>query len=152
MDEDAYRELYREVNNRQCHYEKAILSTRCNCKSMRKLNLAEREAAHCEDEAAWRRCHHYLETLRQAARFALKARGEGQRLPHAKAMRLQVGGLRGLHAALHPGRAIPDPIPDVQGLLREALERWSSFEALPFDEIIKEVTAWEGRRPKRRRR
>ncbi len=152
MDENAYRELYREVNDRQCHYEKAILSTRCSCSTMRKINLAEREAARCEEEAAWRRCHHYLETLRQAAIFTLKARGEGQRLPHAKAMRLQMGGLRGLYAALHPGQSVPDPIPDISGLLAEAQKRWGSFEALPFEEIIKEVAAWEGRRPKRRRR
>lgn len=152
MDEDAYRQIYREINDRQCHYEKAILGLHCGCNRMRKLNLAEREAVHCEDEAGHRRCQRYLDSLRRAALFALRSRGEGQKLPHAKAIRLQVGGLRGLHHALHPQETVPQPIPDIDGLLDEAEKRWDDFERLPFDEIIKEMASWEGRRPKRHRR
>ncbi len=151
MDEDAYRQLYREVNDRQCPYEKAILSTHCRCSRMRKLNLAEREAVRCEDEAAWKECHAFLDALRRAARFALRAREDERSLPHAQAMRLQVGGLRGLHAALHPDRPIPSPIPDIGALIEAGRRRWRDFEALPHPELLKEISAWQGRKPRRRR-
>ena len=152
MDEDAYRQLYREVNDRQCLYEKAILSTHCRCSLMRKINLAEREAAHCEDDAGQQRCQAFLDALRHAARFALRTTDEKSSLPHARAMRLQVGGLRGLHLALHPDRPVPSPIPDIHGLIGEGLERWGSLEAFPWQQILREVAAWEGRKPKRRHR
>lgn len=152
MDEEAYRRMYLEVNDRQCFYEKAILGTHCICSRMRKLNLAEREAVRCESAEGHQRCHDYLEQLRRAARFVLRSRAESTALPHAKAIRLQVGGLRGLHAALHPGRTIPSPVPDIDGLLGAAVEKFGSLQSLPYQEIIPEIAAWEGRRPKRRRR
>ena len=152
MDEDAYRQIYREVNDRQCLYEKAILATHCNCSQMRKLNLAEREAAHCESDAGQQRCQQYLAALRKAMRFALKTGDEGSSLPHARAMRLQVGGMRGLYRALNENKEPPTPIPDIDGLLQQGMERSGSFEAFPYQQILREVAAWEGRRPKRRRR
>ena len=152
MDEEAYRRIYREVNDRQCHYEKAILGTHCSCNRMRKICLAEREAVHCEEAGAHEQCRRYLEALCRATLFALRTAEAGSRLPHAKAIRLQVGGLRGLHRALHPDTPLPEPIPDIHGLLEEARERWGGFEALPWTEIVQAVAAWEGRRPKRRRR
>ena len=149
MDEEAYRQIYREVNDRQCLYEKAILATHCACSQMRKICLAEREAAHCESDAARGRCEQYLAALRRAMRFALKSSDEGSSLPHAKAMRLQVGGMRGLYRALHPGQEPRTPIPDVHALLLQGLERWKRFENFPYDIIIHEVAAWEGRKPRR---
>jgi len=152
VDEDAYRQIYREVNDRQCLYEKAILSTQCNCALMRKICLAEREAVHCEDKEAHGNCAAFLDILRQKGRFALSAREQNRPLPHAKAMRLQVGGLRGLHAAVHPDQPIPVPIPDIHGLLREAQERWHSLDALPYQVVVQEIASWEGRKPRRRRK
>ena len=152
MDEKAYRQIYREVNDRQRLYEKAILATHCNCSLMRKLNLAEREAAHCESDAGQQRCRHYLDALRKAMRFALKSGDEGSSLPHARAMRLQVGGMRGLYRALNEGQEPPVPILDIDGLLQQGLERWGGFEAFPYQQILREVATWEGRRPKRRRK
>jgi len=150
MDEQAYRELYREVNHRQCPYEKAILANHCRCSQAQKLLLAEREAVRCENQASHERCQAFLDALRQAMRFALKT-DQTQRLPHARAMRLQVGGLRGLHRALHD--APPPPIiEEIDGLLTSALARWKKLEAFPYQSILPEVAAWEGRKPKGRRR
>lgn len=152
MDEEAYRRIYREVNDRQCLFEKAILGMHCSCSRMRKICLAEREAVHCEDEKAHQDCAAWLDVLRHKARFALGTREEGRSLPHARAMRLQVGGLRGLYAALHPGRETPSPIPDVHDLVSGGLQHMSSEETLPFEAVIKEMVRWEGRKPRRRGR
>ena len=152
MDEAAYRQLYRAVNDRQCLYEKAILANHCCCAQMQKLLLAEREAAHCQSSEGQQHCGQYLDALRKAMRFALKSSDEGASLPHARAMRLQVGGLRGLYRALHNGGEPPVPIPDIDALLQEGLEQWGRLESFPFQEILPDVSAWEGRKPRRRRK
>lgn len=152
MDEESYRELYQRYNHRRCPFEKAILATHCQCSQARKLLLAEREAVRCESDAGQARCLRWLDRLHQAARFALRTREGRASLPHAKAIRLQVGGLRGLHGVLHPDEPVPTPIPDIAGLLEAAEAQPGGFEALPFEPIIQAVNAWEGRRPKRRRR
>jgi hypothetical protein len=93
-----------------------------------------------------------LELLRAQARFALRTTDGQSALPHAKAMRVQVGGLRGLHAAVHPEDAIPNAIDDVDAIVEAALAQFGDLKALPFQVIVQQITAYRGRRPFRERR
>ncbi|WP_457676018.1 hypothetical protein [Thiolapillus sp.] len=146
IDEDFYRQTYREVNPDHCLFEKGMLTNQCRCSRNRKLLIAEREAASCTDRAAQERCRDFLEIMQQQARFALKLRDSGQKLGHVKAVKVQIGGLRGLYKVLHPDEEIPVPIPEVAGMLEEALQTWGSFDELPFTDIVPEIGRWEPRR------
>ncbi|BAO45356.1 hypothetical protein [Thiolapillus brandeum] len=152
IDEDFYRQTYQEVNPDHCIFEKGMLTNQCLCSRNQKLLIAEREAASCTDKDAQARCREFLNTLQQQARFALKLRDAGQKLGHVKAVKVQIGGLRGLYQALHPDQTIPTPLPEVAGLLEEALRAWKSFDQLPFQDIIPEIGRWEPRRRRPRRK
>jgi hypothetical protein len=145
MDQDAFRRTYREMNERICAYEKSILSRHCGCSQSKKLCIAEREGIHCLSDEALQQCQELLETLRQQARFALKSNIERGALPHGKAMRLQVGGLRGLFSALHPKHPIPEPIDDVFDLINQATSAYGRLENLPYQILIQQVSAYKGR-------
>lgn len=150
MDEDAYREAYREINPRRCLFEKGILTNQCRCALVERLCLAEREAARCSQDSGLARCQALLDKLRKPAQFALKARGDKTELPHAKAIKLQIGGLRGLHVALYPEQEIPVPIPDVATLIQQAIDTFGSLDELPHDLIVPQIAAFEGRKRRRR--
>jgi hypothetical protein len=145
MDQDTFRRTYREMNERICAYEKCILSRHCGCSQSKKLCIAEREGIHCLSDEALQQCHELLETLRQQARFALKSNDKRGALPHGKAMRLQVGGLRGLFSALHPKHPIPEPIDDVFALIKQATKTYGSLDNLPYQTLIQQVSAYKGR-------
>ena len=66
-------------------------------------------------------------------------------LPHAKAIRLQVGGLRGLHASLHDQQPPASSIKDIHDLINKAAETFNGLDHLPFQEIIKQIAAYKGR-------
>jgi hypothetical protein len=66
-------------------------------------------------------------------------------------MRVQVGGLRGIEAALHPDTPVPAKIADIRGTVEAAIARYGSLAALPFSEIIREVAAFRGRERRRRK-
>jgi hypothetical protein len=146
MDQDAFRRTYREINERLCIYEKSLLSQQCHCCQAKKICIAEREGVHCLSDEAQDQCLDLLSALRHQARFALKTNNDREVLPHAKAMRLQVGGLRGLHAALYPDTPIPPSIKDVHGLITNAKVTYGGLENLPFQTMIKHVSAYQGRR------
>jgi hypothetical protein len=76
----------------------------------------------------------------------LKATDEHASLPHAKAMRIQVGGLRGLHAILAPEEPVPPKIDDIHRLVEAARERFGTLADLPFPAIIQQIAAYKGRR------
>jgi hypothetical protein len=151
MDNEVFRDTYRAINERYCPFEKAILTNNCACSKAERFCIAEREGVHCASDEAQARCLEVLEILRQQARFALKATKDSAVLPHAKAMRVQVGGLRGIHAALHPEIPPPARIAEVYGLLLQACERFGALSALPFQIVIQQIAAYQGR-PKSRGR
>jgi hypothetical protein len=145
MDQDAFRRTYREMNERICAYEKSILSCHCDCSQAKKLCIAEREGVHCLSDEAQQQCLELLGTLRHQARFALKSNNEKTVLPHAQAMRLQVGGLRGLYSALYPDQPIPESIEDVFDLINRATATYGKLENLPYQRLIQQVSAYKGR-------
>lgn len=146
MDQDAFRRTYREINERACVYEKSLLSRHCSCSQSKKVCIAEREGMHCASDEAQIQCDELMETLRKQARFALKSNDDKGALPHGKAMRLQVGGMRGLYLALHPElEQPPEQIEDVHGLINQARETFGGLEHLPYQKLIQQVAAYKGR-------
>jgi hypothetical protein len=145
MDNEIFRRTYREVNERFCPYEKSILTNQARCSRSERFCIAEREGVHCKSDAAQQQCLDLLELLRKQSRFALKASDDRAALPHGKAMRVQVGGLRGIYRFLHPDEPVPAPIPDIFELVEAARAQAQGLERLPFQEIVKAVAAYKGR-------
>jgi len=153
MDQDAFRRTYREVNERFCAFEKSVLTNQCDCRQAERFCIAEREGVHCNSEQGQQRCLALLALLREQARFALRSNPEEKgALPHGKAIRIQVGGMRGLQAVLDPGQPASDQIDDVDGLIGRAVQAYGRLEALPFSEIMPQIAAYQGRTRTRRRR
>nr|VFK43276.1 MAG: hypothetical protein BECKSD772F_GA0070984_11414 [Candidatus Kentron sp. SD]VFK48718.1 MAG: hypothetical protein BECKSD772E_GA0070983_11384 [Candidatus Kentron sp. SD] len=162
MDENEYRSLYHAVNPFACPFEKAVLARHCGCEHLRYIHIAEREGAGCKGPLARETCLEFLDLLRRNARFALRLVDTSTApLPHAREIKAQVGGLRGLARALRAAdRAATLTMPDtmapedqspenvienVHALLRDAMEAYGDMNALPYGEIVKEITRFEGR-------
>ena len=152
MDQDAFRRTYREVNEVYCAFEKSVLTNACGCRRAERFCIAEREGVHCRDSAGQERCLAWLELLREQARFALRTEEDRKLLPHGKAIRLQVGGMRGLYGLLHDDRPAPDKIDDIDGTLATTEERYGTLDAVPFSEVMRAVAAHKVRKRARRHR
>lgn len=152
MDNEKFRETYSAINEQSCPFEKGILTNNCSCAQAHRFCIAEREGVRCGSEEAREHCRELLEHLRIQARFALRSTDEDSKLPHAKAMKVQIGGLRGLHAALDPNEPLPAHIEDIYSTVEAALERFGSLDKLPYLTIVRQITAYKGRRPFRNRR
>ncbi|MEA3639346.1 MAG: hypothetical protein VBE63_05315 [Lamprobacter sp.] len=152
MDNQVFRETYSRINERYCPFEKSILTNQCACSRAERFCIAEREGVQCKTDEAQARCLSLLALLRGQARFALRTIDGGSALPHAKAMRVQVGGLRGLYLALNPDAEVPKTIDDVDAIVEAAVSRFGHLDNLPFQVIVQQITAYRGRRPFRDRR
>lgn len=151
MDQDAFRRTYRDVNERCCAYEKSILTNQCGCSQAERFCIAEREGVRCLSDEGQTRCLELLRLLRQQARFALRTDRDKSILPHGKAMRIQVGGLRGLETVLSDTQETPTTIGDVYNLVGRALQQYHRLDKLPFSKIMQQVAAYRGRSRSRRR-
>lgn len=153
MEEREYREIYSAINERRCPYEKAINSRRCNCSQSRRFNLANREGVACKSAAGNLLCNELLNITRRKARFSLHVTHATSPLPHAKEIKVQVGGLLGLQKLMDPQAGDASTVDDIYGLTNTALGRYTSLDELPFEEIVQSIVVFKGRekRPHPRR-
>ncbi|MGV6859313.1 MAG: hypothetical protein ACWA5X_10090 [bacterium] len=150
MDEDHYRETYSSVNQRRCAFEKAVLTKCVHCSRAGIFCLAERQGVACHSEVAQKQCYALLVELRERSRFALGIPNIEDQLPHAKEIKVQRGGLLGIREVMGDSSAIEVPIDDVHRLVNSATDRFGAIESLPFDEIVKSVVKFEGRRRRKK--
>jgi hypothetical protein len=151
VEEDQYRKTYRNLNERRCVFEKAILSRRCDCMCATRFYLADREGVACDASQAHQRCEQLIRLLRENAKFALKVTAIEGELPHAKEIKVQNGGLLGLQHLLRPDLNAENVI-DVAALATLGERTYGTLEKFPYREIVKSIVAFEGRRRPRSRR
>lgn len=142
-DENAYKQTYSELNALQCVFERGMLRRCLGCEQGIRRNIAEREAVGCRDREAQNFCGVFKQHLKQAAAFALKMTHPDDPLPHAKELKLQCGGLKGLQLAVS-GKAV-DSVEDVYGLLRAAVEKFGELDNLPYQELNQSIREYEAR-------
>ncbi|MGB7931279.1 MAG: hypothetical protein WCH04_03495 [Gammaproteobacteria bacterium] len=150
MEEHEYRATYQALSQRHCVFEKAINSRRCSCKQSARFHLADREGVACGSDAGNILCIALLDALRRNARFSLHITHADGPLPHAKEIRVQIGGLLGLQKLLHPDQAQADSVNDINGLATEAIDRYGRIENLPYELIVQTLASFEGRRKRTR--
>jgi len=146
MEEDEYRATYHEFNKTRCAFEKAILSRRAGCPHAHKFCLAEREGIACQSPLKQPQCDRFLETIREKALFALKITRPGDRLPHAKEIRIQLGSLEGLIEALDMEGEVSQE--NISRLVEAATDKYKTFQQLPFDRLIRNISQIQARQKK----
>ena len=142
MDETAYRQIYSEVIERPCTFEKAVLARCAGCDYSKRVQIAEREAVTCQNAASLSRCTSLHDHLRHSFSFALGKVCDDAPLPHAQEMRVQCGGLKGLQHVLN-GNADVD---NVDALLGSMLQKWGELAEIPYSEVVHAATlCYKGR-------
>jgi len=143
LNESAYKATYDEKVRLSCPFEKAILSRCADCEQARKFNIAEREAVACESAVARENCLTLNGLLHQNASFVLKLTRPDEPLPHAKEIKVQCGGLLGVQRLFDKGASL---VENIHALALEVQRRFGSMQDVPYQGVIKEIGAYEGRR------
>jgi len=148
MDENNYRSTYREINELPCAFEKALLQQCCQCHLARHFNLAERIGVACTVKVAHEQCREFLAIMHEKSVFALHfPLPETGKLPHAKEIKIQCGSVNGLLALARPD----ENNKDVNVLLVKTTTRFSGLDKLPYEQIVRDVASFEGRKRRPRK-
>lgn len=152
MDETEYRQTYRDVNQRKCVFEKAINARRCTCSQAKRFNLADREGVACNSDVANDTCTQLLTLMRQKASFSLQMTNVPGPLPHAKEVKVQIGGMIGIQNMLGQDKQHQDNVEDIYTSISEAVKKFNSLESLPYTEIVKSIVKFQGRQRSTRKK
>ncbi len=133
MDELAFRQRLAGLEGRACPFAKSILTRCAGCSMSEKRNIAERELVACTNGEAYERCISLRDLLRNNFSFALGKLHIDGPLPHAKEMRMQCGGLKGLQYVFDGS----DEVRDITLLLTDALQKYGDLTDFPYSEIVR---------------
>lgn len=122
-----------------CVFTKALLVGQARCGLAERQAVGERDLVTCRSPVAHHNCDTLAALLRERATFALRLPRHGAPIEHAKALRLQCGGLLGLRQALAADE------PDVHALVLAAHGRWGSLLDAPWQDIVPAIVAWQPR-------
>lgn len=144
MEEDEYKATYNEIAANRCVFEKALTNNLCRCRLSRHFWLADREGYACKSSKDADKCRYLLENLRENSKFSLKLPAVGSQLPHNMEIRVQVGGIRGMRSVLCEEKG-DHQVVDIKQLVELAEKQYKKLDALPYSEIVKSVTSFQGR-------
>ena len=91
-----------------------------------------------------------LNIMRQKARFSLHVTHATSPLPHAKEIKVQVGGLLGLQKAMDAQAADMPTVDDIYRLTNAAMGHYVSLADLPYEEIMQSIAMFKGRQKRPR--
>ena len=133
------------MDNARCPFEKAILGTQCACEMASRFSVAEQMGVECRSDIARNNCATLLIFMRERARFALKVTDTSAGLPFGKEMKVMLGGLIGLQRQMAPQEGI-SRVQNIHALVQQAQAAYGSLDALPYQEIVKSIAAFQGKR------
>ena len=133
------------MDNARCPFEKAILSVQCDCELATRFSIAEQMGVECRSDIARNNCATLLVYLRERARFALKVTDTSAALPFGKEMKVMLGGLIGLQRQMAPQEGAAR-VQNIHALVQQAQAAYGSLDALPYQEIVKSIAAFQGKR------
>ena len=133
------------MDNARCPFEKAILSVQCDCELATRFSIAEQMGVECRSDIARNNCATLLVYLRERARFALKVTDTSAGLPFGKEMKVMLGGLIGLQRQMAPQEGVAR-VQNIHALVQQAQAAYGSLDALPYQEIVKSIAAFQAKR------
>lgn len=149
MDEKEYHSTYKDINPTRCVFEKAINSRVCNCSQSVRFNLADREGVSCQSKDAQHACSEILISLRENARFAIQQKSIDGQLPHNAEIRIQNGAVKGLVKILQEDQLDEQ---DIYTVFQLAIDKYKSIECLPYSELMQEISAYQVRRARHKKK
>lgn len=152
MEEDEYKSTYNDLASVRCVFEKALTNNQAKCHLSQHFCLADREGYSCQNLDSSSKCNELLKKLREKSIFSLKLHSVSGPLPHNMEIRVQVGGVIGLAKLLkdEAGSDLVLPVENINGILNEVIRVFGSLDNVPFDNVIRSVVQFQGRRRRQR--
>jgi hypothetical protein len=118
-----------------CAFDKLILQRRARCDRAARKLVAEREIVGCSRSGCSERCATFLAGVMARAHFVTRGKIALSQMPYSQKFRFQLGSINGLRTITGTTEG------DIDSLVEIAQTRPGSFDSLPYDVIVREISA-----------
>lgn len=132
------------MDTHKCAFSHTLVGNSFGCS--RACTVTRRDGPHtvCTEAPAAARCAALFEAFKEAALPVFDVPDDLEQMPHSVPVKIQFGGLLGLHQALNPGDG--GRIADIHTLVEAALNRYGDIDAIPCADFTQAMTAYQVKR------
>lgn len=132
------------MDTHKCAFSHTLVANSFGCS--RASTVTKRDGPHtvCTDAPAAARCAALFAAFKEAALPVFDVPDDLEQMPHSVPVKIQFGGLLGLHQALNPGDG--GRIADIHTLVEAALNRYGAIDAIPCADFTRAMTAYQVKR------
>jgi hypothetical protein len=134
------------VDDLKCPFKRVLLPGDFGCRHATVVTRREGPDIACGSAPAQSLCAEVLTRLKQQGLPALGHTDDLTELPHGVAMKVQMGGLLGLQRLAGVAAADPKVVADVGGVVTAAVERYRGAPAIPYADLIEDMSAFHLKR------
>lgn len=145
MDEDYYRSTISNIVTQECAFERSLLARHCDCSQSHRFNLAEREGIRCEAGLRNKNCVRLKNFLRESVKFTFHLKDSQEKLPYAKQIKMQAGGLLSLCKLISSDEGGSTKVEDVYQLVIDLEQSYPDFSKIPMVGVLKEISNFKVR-------
>ena len=149
MDEDSYRSTLSNIAAETCVFERSVLARHCFCAKAHIFNLAEREGVRCEAGLRSENCARLSAFLRESVNFTFHIKDKEEKLPYAKQIKMQAGGLHAIQGVLSEPNINPQKVENIYQLVIDVEDQYSDLSQLPMVGILNEISHFKVRHRKK---
>ncbi len=138
------------MENRICPFSATLVKDDFGCRHASQIVRRGGAEIACVSKPNHQRCMDLFTAFKAAALPAFEVPDDPTRMPHSVLVKIQFGGLLGLHRSLHPDSAVGESINDIATLVNEAEEQYTSISAIPCALLVEDMTSHKLSRRRRR--
>lgn len=126
------------MDTEKCPFEHPLIGEIHGCSKAQSVSKRDGPHAVCTVTTAAARCQRLFEAFKQAALPVFDVPDDLEKMPHSVPVKIQYGGLQGLHTQLH---GTGDSIPDIHVLVDAAEARFGDITRIPCADYVALMTA-----------
>lgn len=132
------------MDSHKCPFSHTLVGDSFGCS--RASTVTKRDGPHtvCTEGAAAARCAALFEAFKEAALPIFDVPDDLEQMPHSVPVKIQFGGLLGLHQALNPGDS--GVITDIHALVDAALRQYGDTDGIPCADFTRNMLHYQIKR------
>ncbi|MCR4302292.1 MAG: hypothetical protein NUV51_11815 [Sulfuricaulis sp.] len=130
----------------KCAFSNTLVTNQFGCEKGEPVARRGGPDVACQSNEAHLRCEKLFAQMKSAALPAFGVEDDLLTMPHSVLVKIQFGGLLSLQRLLEASAASSGEVKDVHALVSQAVEKYSSVEAIPCSELVADMTAYKLRR------
>lgn len=130
----------------QCAFSQTLIGGQFACRHAEPVVRRGGAEIACRSPRAAQDCARLLQCLKDAALPAFGVEDDPLSMPHSMLVKIQFGGLLGVQALLDASRADADSVADINDLVEQTREKFTTLDAVPCAALVDQITRFKPRR------